>query len=139
MSVIEFTVAGECFALPLEAVEAVSELAVAAGRGEAQRYRGEDLKVVSARDLLGLSGEHDVEARNAIVLRTTGDRLLLAVDEITGVLTLDDSSIAPAPSYYAGRCAEMVRGVAMLDGRLLVVLEPSSMAPVGLETEAGDE
>lgn len=119
-------VGGRDCALPIEHVREVMrrcpiervELATRATLGLAL-IRGESVPVVDAGMLLG--GQACGGAR-FVVLRVAERRVALAVDEVVGARRIDGSELERLPPLLSG-ASEMVRAMAVLDGRLVEVLE----------------
>jgi purine-binding chemotaxis protein CheW len=81
--------------------------------------RGESVPVVDAGMLL--TGQACSGAR-FVVLRVAERRVALAVDEVAGARSIDGGELERLPPLLSG-AAEMVRAMAVLDGRLVEVLE----------------
>jgi purine-binding chemotaxis protein CheW len=99
---------------PVERVELASRFSVGLAL-----IRGESVPVVDAGMLLG--GKPCGGAR-FVVLRVAERRVALAVDEVVGARSIELGELERLPPLLAG-AAEMVRAMAVLDGRLVEVLE----------------
>lgn len=135
LAFLGFILAGQDYALPLDAVAevmAVPKAVVALPRTEAVmigvfELRDEVLPVVSLRALLGLT-ERDVRADDRIVvIRIGGHRLALLVDRISVILRASRDAVGPAPTLFnrAGGEARIDSVLRLPDGRGLVsILAP---------------
>lgn len=81
--------------------------------------RGESVPVIDAGMLL--TGQACDGAR-FVVLRVAERRVALAVDEVLGARQIEADELERLPPLLSG-AAEMVRAMAVLDGRLVDVLE----------------
>ncbi len=84
--------------------------------------RGEVVPVVDMRKRLGLpADEPDAETR--IVVVAFGEECIgLVVDHVREVSRIPESAISKPPSYFRGLAAELIRGLASFDERLVVLL-----------------
>ncbi|MEJ2817410.1 chemotaxis protein CheW [Caulobacter sp. CCG-8] len=130
LAFLGFVLAGQDYALPLDAVAevmAVPKAVVALPRTEAVligvfELRDEVLPVVSLRALLGLA-ERAVQADDRIVVVHIGDhRLALLVDRISVILRASRDAVGPAPTLFnrAGGEARIDSVLRLPDGRGLV-------------------
>jgi purine-binding chemotaxis protein CheW len=81
--------------------------------------RGESVPVVDAGVLL--TGQA-CEGARFVVLRVSDRRVALAVDEVLGARRIDAGELGRLPPLLAG-AQDLVRAIAVLDGRLVDVLE----------------
>ncbi len=135
LAFLGFLLAGQDYALPLDAVAevmAVPKAVVALPRTEAVligvfELRGEVLPVVSLRALLGLA-ERDAQADDrVVVVRIGGHRLALLVDRISVILRASREAVGPAPTLFnrASGEARIDSVLRLPDGRGLVsILTP---------------
>jgi purine-binding chemotaxis protein CheW len=99
---------------PIERVELAARFSLGVAL-----IRGESVPVVDAGVLLaGRAGE----GTRFVVLRVAQRRVALAVDEVVGIRRIDAGELNGLPPLLAS-AAEMVRAMAVLDGRLVEVLE----------------
>ncbi len=135
LAFLGFSLAGQDYALPLEAVAEVMTVprAIAAlPHTEALllgvfELRGAVLPAVSLRALLGLAERRVQGDERVVVVRIGGHRLALLVDQISVILRAGGDAVGPAPSLF-NRGAGEARIDAVLrlpDGRGLVsILSP---------------
>ncbi len=132
LAFLGFVLAGQDYALPLDAVAevmAVPKAVVALPRTEAVligvfELRDEVLPVVSLRALLGLA-EREVQADDRIVVvRIGGHRLALLVDRINVILRASRDAVGPAPTLFnrASGEARIDSVLRLADGRGLVAI-----------------
>jgi purine-binding chemotaxis protein CheW len=121
-------------ALPLEHVREVMRPSATDRVEPAPRYllglaivRGETVPVVDAGALL--AGGSGVPAR-WVVLRVGSRHVAFAVGEVLGIRALAGADVRQLPPLLAGS-SERVRGLAVLDGVLLEVLESGWLLEVG--------
>ncbi len=89
--------------------------------------RGSPVPVVDLARLLG-EGSASQPTR-FVLLKTHGGRVALAVSAVTGIRTLDASSLAGLPPLLRGAHADLVSAVGSLDSELLLVLEGGRLLP----------
>jgi purine-binding chemotaxis protein CheW len=86
--------------------------------------RGVPLPVVDVRVLLG---EPAGDAQRLLVVRCGTRRVALAVDEVTGVASLDGAALAATPPLAQSGRPELVAALGALDRQLLMLLETSHL------------
>lgn len=111
MMVITFMVAGEQYAVELEAVDSV-----------ARRVAGDDLPVLDLPARMGESpaGEDAPEVR----LRRGGRGARVRVERLGEVREVDTASMRAVPRFFA---SPLLRGVVPVDERLLIVLDAGAL------------
>lgn len=84
--------------------------------------RGVVLPVVDLKALLG-RGQIDANAKHVIVVVKTDERTIgLLVDAVSDILTVTASEIQPTPELARDEQAHFVDGIAVLDQRLVTIL-----------------
>jgi purine-binding chemotaxis protein CheW len=138
VKLVVFDVAGQSFALDLDAVDelidAPAEIA-RAPKAEAlvigvADHRGALLPLFSLRALLGLAGDAEDAERKVVVTWVRGARAGLVVDRLRAVSTTSPDRIEPTPAALAARIGGETRVTAMVrgeDGRLVSILSPESL------------
>jgi purine-binding chemotaxis protein CheW len=95
--------------------------------------RGETIPVVDAALLLsGLSGP----VTRFVVLRVGQRRIALAVAEVIGTQVLEADALAELPPLLLGS-NELIRGLGVLDGQLLEVLESGRLLEIATAGAVG--
>jgi len=85
--------------------------------------RGTLVPVVDLRKRFELHEVPYDDDTRIILVDFQGERLGLIVDEVSEVLRVPETSVAPAPSYVRGLAAEFIRGIVRLESRLVVLLD----------------
>jgi purine-binding chemotaxis protein CheW len=94
--------------------------------------RGRIIPVIDLKRKLGL-GEVEVTKRSRIVVVTIKGRLLgLLVDGASQVKKIPVSSVEPAPEEVVQKGGDYLRGVAKLEGRLIILIELPTVLAVEL-------
>lgn len=84
--------------------------------------RGTVLPIIDLSLRLGWGGT-DAGARHVIIVVRINDQLHgLIVDAVNDIVTLPDDALQPAPETGDDLAERCVEGVAMVDGRMLIVL-----------------
>lgn len=136
LAFLGFTLAGQSYGLPLDAVvevaavpNAIAELprteAVLLGVSD---YRGQVLPVLSARGLLGLAG--DTVSGRLVVVRIDGERIGLVVDEVNAIVRASADRLGKAPSLFnrGGGEARIDTVLRLADGRgVVAILTPDRL------------
>ncbi len=138
LAFLAFVLAGQDYALPLEAVAEVMALPPAIASLPMTddlllgvfTLREAVLPVLSLRLLLGLEA-HPLSGKQQVVVTKAGEhQLALVVDRITGILRVGPDRVAPAPSLFnrgggEARIADVLR---LPDGRgIAAVLSPGGI------------
>ena len=89
--------------------------------------RGNILPVIDLKARLGL-GLTEATAKHVIIVahneaRTTG----ILVDAVSDIITLSPADTQPTPDLAAGGNDVCIRGIAVVDGRLVTVLDTSGL------------
>ncbi len=90
--------------------------------------RGSIIPIVNLKNLLNAPGDES-ESDTVIVISAGKVAFGVIVDAITGVIKADASGIEP-PERFAGNSAEHVKGVAKINGRLIVLLDTGKLLPM---------
>jgi purine-binding chemotaxis protein CheW len=132
LAFLGFALAGQDYALPLDAVAevmAVPKAIAALPRTEAVligvfELRDQVLPVVSLRALLGLEPREVQTDDRVVVVRIGGHRLALLVDRISIILRAPSDAVGPAPTLFnrASGEARIDSVLRLADGRGLVAI-----------------
>ncbi|HWU69433.1 MAG TPA: chemotaxis protein CheW [Stenotrophobium sp.] len=87
--------------------------------------RGSIVTVVDLRQKLGLPAAADGAC--LIIVAHEGQPVGLRVDHVAEVLNLAEQAIKPAPATSAGKRQDAVAGIVSRQGRLLTLIDPSSL------------
>ncbi len=89
--------------------------------------RGEAVPVVDARALLGLPDHHQPGRFVSIAIETR--RLVLAVDAVVGVRSIDDASLVALPALAGEMASTLVSAIAALESGLLLLVRSARLVP----------
>ena len=135
LAFLAVTLAGQDYALPLEAVSEVLAIPAAIMALPATEapllgvftLRGAVLPAISLRLLLGLPARPLLGEERVVVARVAGQRLAFVVDRLGSILRVAPDRVGPAPSLFnrGGGEARIDQVLRLADGRSLVaVLSP---------------
>jgi purine-binding chemotaxis protein CheW len=93
--------------------------------------RGRIIPVINLRKRFGLPAAESAETNRTVVAEIGGLEAGLLVDDVVGVLRVPAGSVQPPPRVQTGGAA-LVRGVAQVEERLVILLDPSLIL---METE----
>lgn len=86
--------------------------------------RGKIIVVVSLDKCLGLESKETDEHSRIIVVEVGGSVVGMVVDSVSEILSIQESSIEPAPDIIASKInADYLKGVGKLENRLLILLD----------------
>lgn len=136
LAFLGFTLAGQSYGLPLDAVVAVAAVPNAIAelpRTEAvllgvSDYRGQVLPVLSGRGLLGLPG--DTINGRLVVVRLGGERIGLVADEVNAIIRASADRLGKAPGLFnrGGGEARIDTVLRLADGRgVLAIVTPDRL------------
>jgi chemotaxis signal transduction protein len=123
LQVVEFTVGGDRFALPLDAV--VEIVSTAPGTGAVRGYSG-DARIVEGAFLLGVGNLTPPERRRGIAMREPNSRLVVLVDAVDGITTISRAAIAPPPERIGSVTPALVRGLVAGEDGITILLDPAA-------------
>ncbi len=90
--------------------------------------RGSIIPIVNLKRLVRLGNEESAGTK-VVVVASGNVSFGILVDGITGVISIDESSIEP-PEKFLNNGAEQIEGVAKLKDRLVVMLDTKKLIPV---------
>jgi len=130
MQLVTFELAGECFAVDINAVREINRLLDITRMPKAPpeiagviNLRGKIFPVVRLRKKFGFPETKDCVQTRIIVLEHQGKETGFIVDRVHEVLRIDSSIVDPTPEVMGTVDADYIKGIAKLDGRLLIVLD----------------
>ncbi len=85
--------------------------------------RGRIIPVVDLAARFGASRSATTKATRIVVAETAGTRVGLIVDGVTEVLMITDDAVEETPEVVDGADSQLIRGIAKLDGCLVILLE----------------
>lgn len=72
-------------------------------------------------------------AKNFVVVLTEGGRCALRVDEVDGIITLEDNQVEPNSPLFEQKNDEFLHAIGKKDDRLVVLLDPDHLVPKNLK------
>ncbi len=90
--------------------------------------RGMVIPIINLKELINING-NGYGGSNVIIIASGRTLFGILVDEITGVLDIDEKLVEPAHKFLNGH-SEQVEGIAKLHDRLIVMLEPKKLLPI---------
>jgi purine-binding chemotaxis protein CheW len=93
--------------------------------------RGNILPVANLRRRLGMSPKEKDENTRVVVLNAGGSTTGLVVDSVSGVISVEKSSLEPPPSTTSGVNGQFLKAIAKLNEgkRLVLILEDGKILP----------
>jgi purine-binding chemotaxis protein CheW len=128
--VVVCQLADECYGLDIGSVYEIirfrESTAVPASPAFADgviNFRGRIIPVVDLASRFGISRSATTKSTRIIVAGTAGTRVGLVVDAVTEVFMLSDEAVEPTPEVACGSDATYIRGIARLNGELVILLD----------------
>ncbi len=84
--------------------------------------RGNIIPIIDLREKFGLKSEEYTETTRVIIVEVVDKRLGMVVDNVSQVVRVPASSIAPPPPMISGEANQYLAGVVRLDERLIIML-----------------
>lgn len=121
----------------IRAAEAVTRIAQAPAhvRGVIN-LRGAIVPITDLRRLFGLPGAEREANTVVIILNLDGAYIGVAVDAVVDVVALARDEVRPTPQFHAAIDASFIRGIAPVDGRMLIVADLASLLAPPAAAEA---
>jgi purine-binding chemotaxis protein CheW len=94
--------------------------------------RGQIVMAIDLRRRLQLPDRPEDQLPTNVIVRTDEGAVSLLVDKLSDVLEIDASTLEPPPDTLDGIARDLIVGVHMLDGRMLLILETNRL--VDLDT-----
>jgi purine-binding chemotaxis protein CheW len=132
--VVVFELGGECYGVDIGLVQEIIRPPAITSVPRAPEYvegvinlRGRVIPVINLRTRFGLPGAERGRAARIVVLNVGGQTVGAAVDAVSEVLRIAMASVEPPGATLAGAAAARLRGIAKLDDRLIILLDPNSI------------
>ena len=100
--------------------------------------RGHVLPVVSLRTKMGLPKKESRETDTILILTHDDSRIGVLVDQIESVITANHDEQVPVSSLLEGSDGTWVREILLLNGKVILVLEPSSLVRISQHEAPSD-
>ena len=97
--------------------------------------RGTIVPIVDLRLKFGMDGR-DALSGVVIILDLGGTFMGAAVDAVSDVVVLAAKQVRPAPAFHAAIDAAFIRGIAPVDGRMLIVADIAALLALPGESPA---
>lgn len=134
MQYIGFVINNNEYTVPINKVQEIINIPPITKLPQAPPYiegimnmRGKIITVINLKTLMGIY--NDQEPQKIIVLSSGKLTFGVLVDGITGVISIDDKNIEPSENLMT-EGVQNIDGVAKLNDRLLIMLDPKRMIPV---------
>lgn len=143
--VVVFELGGECYGVDISLVQEIIRPPAITAVPRAPEYvegvinlRGRVIPVINLRTRFGLPGVERGRTARIVVLNVEGQTVGAAVDAVSEVLRIAMSSVEPPGATLSGAAAARLRGIAKLEDRLIILLDPNSILndSAGVETQA---
>ena len=129
IQMVVFRLENEEFAVDINQVREVLKLSQVTPLPHSPHYiegvinlRGEVIPVVDLRKRFELTDETRGEKSRVIIVEIQDSNVGLTVDSVTEVLRFSSSVIQAPPSKVSGTRADLVKGIAKIGERLLIIL-----------------
>ena len=129
-----FELANEYYGVDIAAVESIIKLQPITVVPHAPSYvkgvtnlRGKVMPVVELHKRFGLASVEPTKDSRIVVVAMGGLAAGLIVDGVSEVLTIQDQNIEPAPRMTTTVDSGFITGIAMLDDRLIILLDLSKV------------
>jgi purine-binding chemotaxis protein CheW len=90
--------------------------------------RGQIVMAIDLRRRLELPDRPDDQLPTNVIVRTHEGAVSFLVDELCDVMEVDGSTLEPPPDTLDGIARDLIAGVHMLDGRMLLILHTDRLA-----------
>ena len=129
-----FELANEYYGVDIAAVESIIKLQPITVVPHAPSYvkgvtnlRGKVMPVIELHKRFGLASVEPTKDSRIVVVAMGGLAAGLIVDGVSEVLTIQDQNIEPAPRMTTTVDSGFITGIAMLDDRLIILLDLSKV------------
>ena len=129
-----FELANEYYGVDIAAVESIIKLQPITVVPHAPSYvkgvtnlRGKVMPVIELHKRFGLASVEPTKDSRIVVVAMGGLEAGLIVDGVSEVLTIQDQNIEPAPRMTTTVDSGFITGIAMLDDRLIILLDLSKV------------
>jgi purine-binding chemotaxis protein CheW len=92
--------------------------------------RGSVLPVIDLKKRLNFSSQDYTDDTRIVIVKFEDYSVGMIVDAVSEVLRLTDEQIEPSPAFVGGLDAEYIQGIAKVDGRLVILLNMTSVAMI---------
>ncbi|MDR3573936.1 MAG: chemotaxis protein CheW [Anaerolineaceae bacterium] len=132
-----FELANEFYGVDIAAVESIIKLQPITVVPHAPSFvkgvtnlRGKVMPVIELHKRFGLPSVEPTKDSRIVVVAVAGMEAGLIVDGVSEVLTIQDQNVEPAPHMTTTVDSGFITGIAMLDQRLIILLDLSKIMSV---------
>jgi purine-binding chemotaxis protein CheW len=136
--IVIFGLADEDYGLDIDSVESIISMLPITAVPDAPEFvdgvtnlRGEVLPVVDLRKRLGLPLKEETKDTRIVVTEVDGSKVGIVVDEVSEVLRVAEEDIEPPSPLVAPVESDFIVGIAKAQERLIILLNPARLIPVG--------
>jgi len=136
---VVFQLGSEKYGLPIECVERILPTQDVTRLPKTPKMflgvfemRGSTVPTIDARIRFDMP---ESEAHNFVVVLTEHGRCALSVDNVDGIVTLDESNIEENTEMFDSKQDDFIRGIGKDEETLLVLLDPDGIVPKSLRAK----
>ncbi|MBP2652891.1 MAG: CheW protein [Firmicutes bacterium] len=89
--------------------------------------RGKINYILNLRSKFGLESKDKGEDSKFIMLNVDDANTGCIVDEVTDIVKLEEADVQSAPAYVCGVNANFIKGIAQIDNRMIIILNPNNI------------
>lgn len=136
---VVFRLGAEKYGIPIECVERILPTQSVTRLPKTPKMflgvfemRGTTVPTIDARLRFDMA---ECEAQNFVVVLTEHGRCALSVDNVDGIVTLEESNIEEKTDMFDSKQDEFIRGIGKVNDDLLVLLDPDGIVPKNLRSK----
>lgn len=136
---VVFQLGSEKYGLPIECVERILPTQSVTRLPKTPKMflgvfemRGSTVPTIDARLRFDMP---QTDAHNFVVVLTESGRCALSVDNVDGIVTLDDANIEENTDMFDSKQDDFIRGIGKDEDKLLVLLNPDGIVPKSLRAK----
>jgi len=99
--------------------------------------RGSVLPVIDLKTRLNFVSQDYTDDTRIVIVKIEEYSVGMIVDAVSEVLRLTDEQIEPSPDFVGGLDAEYIQGIGKVDGRLVILLNMTSIAMIDTTAKVG--
>ena len=137
-----FSLAGEYYGVDIAVVEGIIKLQVITAVPRAPAFvegvtnlRGSVLPVMDLRTRFGLGKQVATKDTRIVVVEIGGGKVGMVVDAVSEVLRVGDENIEAASPMITTADSAFIKGIAKMDGRLMILVDLARALTVGEQAE----
>ncbi len=134
---VVFELASEHYGLDIAGVEGIIKMQTITAVPHAPAFvegvtnlRGSVVPVIDLRKRFGLPPEEESKNTRIVVVYMDQTKIGMVVDAVSEVLRVSDDSIEPPPPMVTTVNSQFIKGIAKLEGRLVILLDLSKVLSV---------